>query len=251
MCLLAPISALDLPKLRTEFPLLWNVQISDECCDAQNKGIDRHFFCKSSYFLQSREDCSAQNRALVTNPGCYSAFGDEDSLASAPRQKSAGCHFPILQQVGTLTFPAEFHSGQTRLSQEETWMSKKSKLAEAQERIADVAKVAGAGAKDIASDALGAAAAAAAGVVFQRVSETIARSQEKVDQAVPADRPAMAESLGTPQRRRTAKSRSVLRKAPSKPRKSRAAKNKKRAAANKKTLKKVASQKGLRRRSGK
>jgi hypothetical protein len=123
-------------------------------------------------------------------------------------------------------------------------MSKKSKLAEAQERIADVAKVAGAGAKDIASDALGAAAAAAAGVVFQRVSETIARSQEKVDQAVPADRPAMAESLGTSQRRRTAKSRSALRKAPSKPKKSRAAKNKKRAAANKKTLKKVASQRG-------
>jgi hypothetical protein len=130
-------------------------------------------------------------------------------------------------------------------------MSKKSKLAEAQERIADVAKVAGAGAKDIASDALGAAAAAAAGVVFQRVSETIARGQEKVDQAVPADRPAMAEPLGTSQRRRTAKSRSALRKAPSKPKKSRAAKNKKRAAANKKTLKKVASQKGLRRRSGK
>jgi hypothetical protein len=130
-------------------------------------------------------------------------------------------------------------------------MSKKSKLAEAQEKIADVAKVAGAGAKDIASDALGAAAAAAAGVVLQRVSETIARGQEKVDQAVPADRPAMAELPGRSQRRKPAKSRSTLRKAPSKPKKSRAAKNKKRAAANKKTLKKVASKKGLRRRSGK
>jgi hypothetical protein len=230
--------------------LLWNVQISDECCDAQNKGIDRHFFCKSSYFLQSWEDCSAQGRALVNNLGCYLAFG-EDSLASAPRQKSAGCQFPILPAGWNFDVPAEFHSGQTRRSQEENKMSKKSKLAEAQESIADVAKVAGAGAKDIASDALGAAATAAAGVVLQRVSETIARGQEKVDQTVPADRPAMAGSLGRSQRRKPAKSRSALRKAPSKPRKSRAAKNKKRAAANKKTLKKVASQKGLRRRSGK
>jgi hypothetical protein len=74
MCLLAPISALDLPNLRTGFPLLWNVQISDECCDAQNKGIDGHFFCKSSYFFQSREDCNAQKRALVKNLECYLAL---------------------------------------------------------------------------------------------------------------------------------------------------------------------------------
>jgi|GraSoiStandDraft_46_1057282.scaffolds.fasta_scaffold208644_1 hypothetical protein len=141
-------------------------------------------------------------------------------------------------------------------------MAKKSRLAEAQESIADAAKVAGAGAKDIASDALGAAAAAAAGVVLHRVSQTIAGAQakvdqEKVDQAVPADRPAMAESLGGSQRRRSAKSRPALGKAPSKPKRSRAAaagrtaKNKKQAAANKKSLKKVASQKSLRRRSGK
>jgi hypothetical protein len=170
--------------------------------------------------------------------------------------KSADLHFRDSSRVGTLTFRRSSIPANAS-QQEETRMSKRSKLAEAQERVADAAKVAGAGAKDIASDALGAAAAAAAGVVFQRVSQTIARGQEKVDQAVPADRPAMAESLGRSQRGRAAKSRSTLGKAPSKPEKSRAtaarmtAKNKKRAAATKKTLKKVASKKGLRRRSGK
>jgi hypothetical protein len=137
-------------------------------------------------------------------------------------------------------------------------MTKKSKLGKAQERMADAAKAAGAGAKDVASDALGAAAAAAAGVVLQRVSQTIAGGREKVERAVPADQLAMAESVGRSQRRRTAvKSGSGLRKAALRRKKSRAtaagmtAKRKKRAAANKKTLKKVASRKGMRRRSSK
>jgi hypothetical protein len=137
-------------------------------------------------------------------------------------------------------------------------MTKKSKLAKVQERMADAAKAAGAGAKDIASDALGAAAAAAAGVVLQQVSQTIAEGREKVERAVPADQPAMAESVGRRQRRRAAvKSRSGLRKAASRRKKSRptaagmTTKSKKRAAANKETLKKVARKKGLHTRSGK
>jgi hypothetical protein len=137
-------------------------------------------------------------------------------------------------------------------------MTKKSKLAKAQERMADATKAAGAGAKDIASDALGVAAAAAAGVVLQRVSQTIAEGREKVERAVPADQPAMAESVGSSQKMRTAvESRSGLRKAASRRKKSRptaagmTTKNKKRAAANKKTFKKVASRKRVRRRSSK
>jgi hypothetical protein len=131
-------------------------------------------------------------------------------------------------------------------------MSKKSKPREAQDKIAQAAKTGAAGAKDVASDALGAAATAAAGVVLQRVSEALAPGQQKVEQAILADQPAM-----TSRSRTTAEPRSGLRRAaPSRKRgrtiaKRMAAKSSKRAAARKKTLKKVASRKGLRKRSGK
>lgn len=133
-------------------------------------------------------------------------------------------------------------------------MSKKSKLTKAQETIAQAAKAGAAGAKDVASDALGAAATAAAGVVLQRVSQTLAGGQQKVEQALPADQPAMA---GRPKRRRmAARPTSGPRKSATGRKKSRAtanriaAKDSKRAAAKKKTFKKVASRNRLRRRSG-
>lgn len=131
-------------------------------------------------------------------------------------------------------------------------MARKSKLAKAQERITDAAKAAAPGVKDAASDALGAAATAAAGVVLQRVSQALAQGQEKVEGAVPPNQP--AGQRPTSKRRTTAKLRSGRRKSAASRRKlrvtpDRAPKDSKRAAANKKTLKKVASRKGLRRRS--
>jgi hypothetical protein len=75
-------------------------------------------------------------------------------------------------------------------------MPKKTRLTEAQKRIAGAAKAGAAEAKYVASDALGAAATAAAGVVLQRVSEALGQGQEKVEKAVPADHPG-----GTPKRR--------------------------------------------------
>jgi hypothetical protein len=134
-------------------------------------------------------------------------------------------------------------------------MAKKTKLTKVQERITEAAKAAAPGVKDVASDALGAAATAAAGVVLQRVSQTLAQGQEKVEKAVPVNDP--AGSRGRSKRGRKAlKPRPGLRKSATSRKKSRttaprtAARDSKRAAANKKTLKKVASRKGLRRRSG-
>jgi hypothetical protein len=56
------------------------------------KGSIDIFFCKSSYFLQSWEDCSAQGRALVKSLGCDLAFG-EDSLASALAKNQRAASF--------------------------------------------------------------------------------------------------------------------------------------------------------------
>jgi hypothetical protein len=136
------------------------------------------------------------------------------------------------------------------LTKQETKMPKKSKLRKAQDRIAQVAKRGAAGAKDVASDALGVAATAATGVVLQRVSEALAPGQHKVKQAIPADQPAMTRN------RTVAEPRSGLKAAPTRKQtrataKQMAAKSSKRAAATKKSFKKVASRKGLRKRSGK
>jgi hypothetical protein len=132
-------------------------------------------------------------------------------------------------------------------------MAKKTKLTKAQERITEAAKAAAPEVKDVATDALGAAATAAAGVVLHRVSQALSKRQEKVEKAVPANDLAVSRgrSMG---RRTTAKPKSGLRKSATSRKKSRAtadrtmAKDTKRAAANKKTLKKVASRKGPRRR---
>ena len=48
------------------------------------------------------------------------------------------------------------------------------------------------GAKDVATDALGAAASAAAGVVLGRVSEALGSGQKKVDEALPEARQAVS-----------------------------------------------------------
>src|SRR5262245_28073917 len=128
-------------------------------------------------------------------------------------------------------------------------MAKKSKLTKAQDRITETAKAGAADAKEVASDALGAAAAAAAGVVLQRVSQALAPGQEK--DAVPAIDP--VGSRAKSRRRTTTSQRSGRRNPTTKPLTSRkksgakgrtTAKDSKRAAAKQRALKKVARRKG-------
>jgi hypothetical protein len=149
---------------------------------------------------------------------------------------------PLILVPWNLYAWSEFQGYQTFLSKKEIAMPK-SNLTKAQERIAEVAKAGAAGVKDVASDAVGAAASAAAGVVLQRVSETLAHGQQKVERAAAADRP--------PKAARAAKSKSAGRVPEPKPGRRKASPTRmKRAAATKKTVKKVASRNAQRRRSG-
>lgn len=69
-------------------------------------------------------------------------------------------------------------------------MAKKGLLDAAQKTVVEGAKVGAESAKDVASDALGAAASAAAGVVLGRVSKALGTGQTKAEQAPAAPRPA-------------------------------------------------------------
>jgi hypothetical protein len=62
----------------------------------------------------------------------------------------------------------------------------------AQNTVVKAAKVGAEGAKDVATDALSAAASAAAGVVLGRVSEALGSGQKKVDEALPEPRQAVS-----------------------------------------------------------
>jgi hypothetical protein len=64
-------------------------------------------------------------------------------------------------------------------------MAKKGVLDTTQKTVVKVAKIGAEGVKDVATDALGAAASAVAGVVLGRVSDAVGSRQGKAKQAVP------------------------------------------------------------------
>ena len=65
-------------------------------------------------------------------------------------------------------------------------MAKKGMLDAAQKTVVGAAKLGARGVKSVASDALGAAASAAAGVVLDRVSEALGSGQNKLENMTPA-----------------------------------------------------------------
>ena len=70
--------------------------------------------------------------------------------------------------------------------------------------VVKAAKLSAEGVKDVASEALGAAAATAAGVVLKRASEALSSGQKKVDEAVPANQ-TVSEGQSHPRRKPTKK----------------------------------------------
>ena len=101
-------------------------------------------------------------------------------------------------------------------------MSKKGLVEEAKDTLVDAAKVGAQGVKSVGSEALGAAATAAAGVVLGRVSQALGAGQEKVEEAVPPFRAAAGDKVKIADRSKKAKSSRM---------KTRAAKKKKSASA--------------------
>jgi hypothetical protein len=85
-------------------------------------------------------------------------------------------------------------------------MGKRGILDAAQKTVVKAAKVGAEGAKDVATDALGAAASAAAGVVLGRVSEALGSGQKEVDEALPEERQAVSTTT-TRSRQKQAKKR--------------------------------------------
>jgi hypothetical protein len=83
-------------------------------------------------------------------------------------------------------------------------MAKKGMLDAAQKTVVRTAKAGARGVKSVASDALGAAASAAAGVVLDRVSEALGSGQNKLESMTPAAQRAM-QKTATPSKRTPAK----------------------------------------------
>ena len=67
-------------------------------------------------------------------------------------------------------------------------MAKKSLVGDAKDTLADAARVGAEGVKAVGREALGAAAAAATGVVLKRASQALGAGQQKMDEAIPASR---------------------------------------------------------------
>ena len=120
-------------------------------------------------------------------------------------------------------------------------MSKKGLVEEAKDTLVDAAKVGAQGVKSVGSEALGAAATAAAGVVLGRVSQALGAGQEKVEEAVPPFRAAAGDKVKIADRSKKAKSSRM---------KTRAAKKKKSASARRTTGKKKPAEKKQRQRNG-
>ena len=74
---------------------------------------------------------------------------------------------------------------------EDMGMAKKGMLDAGQKTVVGTAKAGARGVKSVASDALGAAASAAAGVVLDRVSEALGSGQNKLESMTPAAQRAM------------------------------------------------------------
>ena len=79
-------------------------------------------------------------------------------------------------------------------------MAKNRMITDAKETIVDAAKTGAEGIKETAGEALGAAAAAAAGVVLQRVSSALATGETKVTAATPASTEAPRRGATSPRR---------------------------------------------------
>jgi hypothetical protein len=114
-------------------------------------------------------------------------------------------------------------------------MAKQSILTEAKNTVVEVGKTAAEGAKNVATDALAAGAAAAVGVVAKRISQGLRAGENKVQGALPSARQAalVAERAvkGTPRRKAAAKARRAgAKKVTVKSRNVRAAAKKKRGA---------------------
>ena|SRR5207237_8203039 len=94
-------------------------------------------------------------------------------------------------------------------------MAKQSILTDAKETVVEAGKTAAEGVKNVATDALVAGAAAAAGVVAERVSQGLRATENKMQRAVPSrqDAARAAErALKPPARRKAANSRSTTAK---------------------------------------
>ena len=85
-------------------------------------------------------------------------------------------------------------------------MTKKGLVEEAKDTLVDAAKVGAQGVKSVGSEALGAAATAAAGVVLGRVSQALGAGQEKVEEAVPQFRAAAGDKVKIADRSKKVKS---------------------------------------------
>ena len=74
-------------------------------------------------------------------------------------------------------------------------MARKGILDTSKRTVVKAAKVGAEGVKDVASDALGAAASAAAGVVLERVSKALSSGQKKADEVAPRARRSVSASI--------------------------------------------------------
>ena len=96
-------------------------------------------------------------------------------------------------------------------------MTKKGLVEDAKHKLVDAAKVGAEGVKTVGSEALTAAATAAAGVVLERVSQALGAGQQKVEEIIPPTQQALRDASETkvrtrrssvPKKRQAAKSRS-------------------------------------------
>jgi hypothetical protein len=98
-------------------------------------------------------------------------------------------------------------------------MAKKSQVVEAQATLVEAAKTSSEGVRTLAGEALGAAAAAAANVVMNRVAQVLGKGEETVANAAPSAQTAVQEAVvsavGPSKKRRTAITQKF---APAKPR---------------------------------
>src|SRR5215213_2770129 len=117
-------------------------------------------------------------------------------------------------------------------------MTKKSLVKDAKNTLTDAAKVGAEGVKMVGSEALGAAAAAAAEVVLKRASQALGAGQQKVEEAIP---PLRGPSVERKKKTKT-KAATSRRKTPhaAKPRSEKKKKTARKAPAKKKKTKKAA-----------
>jgi hypothetical protein len=104
------------------------------------------------------------------------------------------------------------------ISEQENEMTKKGLVEDAKNTLVDAAKVGAEGVKTVGSEALSAAAAAAAGVVLERVSQALGAGQKKVDETVQPMQPAPGDTddASGPARRGSVRKKRQVAKARSK-----------------------------------